>query len=414
MTERPGGPPETGPTSRQSARNFSLNKPFFLSPAPKGRRITAGFSYIQRITKSATIDMWFPDALQTELDAVMATGKTPGPEHFPAEWAAVRQFEFLQEAGNIKIYDLDPERLMRSLRDLTRNMRGGGYRVTVATIGSYSTDTKTDELAILDQRLQDRISRLLSMLFLEEQSEKMNAMLADALRTESWDYQMALPHVGVTLGAKDLFYPQTSNAATSSVKGEQSFIPAAPHRIRVVNADQWVEDNGVVDHQTERPYLRVTGNPQEAQYCVKNGVYQFSQKSAWKDVRISYRYANGKGGIPAADRKHRLARSFFDILGVLPQNHIVHETAVGLQLPQSINANQWTYIPPDGEKVFDLMRLLDNLFEPFNGTSLSKLHGREDATDEIKTTTNHMQGYGDRLRPEFDDFYQRLAQFTLH
>ena len=134
--------------------------------------------------------------------------KAPGPgSDFPAQWAAVRQFELLQEAGNISIYDLDPEHLMRTMRDLTSHMHGGGYRVTIATIGSYGAPNMGDELAILDRCLQTRISTLINMLYLEEQSEHLNAALAENLRLEKWDYQNALPHIGVTLGARDLFRP---------------------------------------------------------------------------------------------------------------------------------------------------------------------------------------------------------------
>ena len=86
----------------------------------------------------------------------------------------MRQFELLQEAGNYKIYDLDPTRLMRTLNDLTKSMRGGGYRLTVATIGSYVAPEDNDELEILDKRLQERISSFINMLYLEEQSVKLN------------------------------------------------------------------------------------------------------------------------------------------------------------------------------------------------------------------------------------------------
>lgn len=277
------------------------SKPLFISPKPAGRRITAGFSYLQRIGKAASIDVWFPAELRKELDTLLAKGARPGDEHFPAEWAAVRQFELLQEAGNYKIYDLDPTYLTRTLTDLTRNMRGGGYRVTVVTIGSYDESGASDELAILDRTLQDRISHLINMLYLEEQSEQINATLDKKLLEGTWDYQNALPHVGVTLGAGDLFR--------------------------------------------------------------------------------------------RSDRKQELARQFFEILGYLPQNHIVHDTAVGLQLPELIGEHQWIYIARDGEKFFHFSALMGDLFGAPAG---------------------HMRGYGDRLTPDADRFYRNLAQFTMH
>jgi len=392
-------------------------KAMFASPAPAGRRITAGFTWLQRIGKSASFDVWFPDAVHGMVDKILAQGKTPGPENFPAEWAAVRQFELLQEAGNYKIYDLNPEHLMRTLRDITRNMKGGGYRVTVATIGSYAEAELRDELEILDRHLQRRISTFINMLYLEEQSGKINAALKEALRAERWDYQTALPHVGATLGARDLFRPQLAATATMMVKNEAGLIPDDPHRITVDHAEPWVADLGVKYAASEKSLDRVAANPMRGQYAVAAGVYIFAPGDAWKEVLISYRYGvnaerRSATKLSETDRKHRLARHFFGILGLLPQKHVLHDTAVGLQLPESINENQWIYIAPDGQKVGDFIRLMDDLFAPFNKLSLSEIHGRSDARSEIKGTVGHMGGYGDRLRPDADRFYRDLAHYT--
>jgi hypothetical protein len=310
-------------------REFSINKPMFVSPPPAGRQITAGFSYMQRIGKSASVDVWFPDAIHKMAQEILDLGQIPGAEFFPAEWAAVRQFELLQEAGNYKIYDLDPTNLTRTLTDLTRSMRGGGYRVTVATLGYYDDGARRDELEILDRRLQKRIAHLINMLYLEEQSDAINAALDKKLTAGNWDYQKELPHIGVTLGARDLFKP---------IK---------------------------------------TGAP-----------------------------------LVGAARNHKLARQFFDILGLLPQSHILHDTAIGLQLPEAINEQEWIYIARDGEKVGNFVRLLDDLFAPFNKWSLAGLNEREGAGPEIKPMVGHMQGYGDRLRPEAENFYRQLAGLT--
>ena len=396
-----------------TAKSLQTN-PMFASPAPAGRRITAGFSWMQRIGKSAAVDVWFPDCIKRGVEEIIASGKTPGPDSFPAEWAAVRQFELLQEAGNYKIYDLDATHLMRSLRDITRNMKGGGYRVTVATIGSYAENGLSDELEILDRRLQQRISSLINMLYLEEQSGHMNAAMAATLHDEKWDYQTALPHVGVTLGARDLFRPQPAVAQTLTAKNEPCLIPSPSHTIAVDHAASWVSDLGVTDAATEKKLACVTANPQSGQYAVQNGVYHFAAADAWREVFISYRYGTGGASLSGSDRRHRLARHFFKILSLLPQKHIVHDTAIGLQLPESINENEWIYVAPDGEKVGDFVRLLDNLFAPFNKISLSELDGRADAKSEIKSTVGHMQGYGDRLRPDSDQFYRSLAAFTVN
>lgn len=313
-----------------SQRPFAINKPLFVSPQPAGRKITAGFSWLQRIGRGASMDVWFPDIFREELDKALSVGGKPGPEHFPAQWAAVRQFELLQEAGNYKIYDMDATYLTRTLVDLVRNMRAGGYRVTVATIGSYVQDNGGDELEILDRRLQDRISRLTHMLYLEEQSEGINAAVDKVLAEERWDYQTALPHIGVTLGARDLFAGRTAQAAQS-----------------------------------------------------------------------------------AAGRKHKLAGQFFDILSLLPQKHIVHDTAIGLQLPESIAENEWIYLAESDQTLRAFNALLGDLFSPFDKVKLSGLHERATASSEIKPSVQHMRGYGDRLTPESERFHRDAARYAL-
>jgi hypothetical protein len=85
------------------------------------------------------------------------------------------------------------------------------------------------------------------------------------------------------------------------------------------------------------------------------------------------------GGFPKPTASIALARHFFEILSCCRRKHIVHDTAIGLQLPESNNENQWIYVARDGEKVGDFVRLMDNLFAPFNKISLSELHGRADA-----------------------------------
>jgi hypothetical protein len=306
---------------------FSINKPFFVAPPGAGRRITAGFFWIQRIGKAAAMDVWFPDMLRRELELVVASGGKIGPEYFPAQWAAVRQFELLQEAGNYKIYDMDATYLSRTLVDLARNMRAGGYRVTVATIGSYDEDSPGDDLEILDRRLQDRISHLTHMLYLEEQSREINDATDRALAEERWNYQTALPHVALTLGARDLFRGRDSTAA---------------------------------------------------------------------------------------GRKHALAAQFFGILGRLSQKHIVHDTAVGLQLPESVAEQEWIYLAAGEDTLRAFNGLLGDLFSPFDRMSLGRLDGRADARDEIKSSVQHMRGYGDRLTDEADRFHREAASYARH
>ena len=296
---------------------------FFDSPKPAGRVITAGFTYLQRIGKAASYEVWFPDALKQKLNAHLIAGQTVGAQQFPAQWAAVRQFELLQESGNHKIYDLDPSNLKRATLDLSRSMRAGGYRVTVATLGCYAETSTGDELEILDQHLQERIAQMIHMLYLDTQSDAVNTKIDEKLAAALWDYRVELPHVGMVLGASDLFTPEK-----------------------------------------------------------------------------------------AKSRAHKQARQFFDILTQLPQNHILHDTAIGLQLPELSGENQWNYIASPEETLGAFNRVLNDVFDKFNHISLGRLHERADATDEIKASTLHLRGYGDHLN-DHSHFY-RGASLALN
>ena len=283
-------------------RATGFGRQFFSSPLPAGRKITAGFTYLQRISKAATVDVWFPDALKRTLEARIAAGQKVGAEQFPAQWAAVRQFELLQESGNHKIYDLDPSNMKRAALDLSRSMRAGGYRVTVATLGTYQETSTGDELEILDTRLQSRIAQMISMLYLDTQSEDANAKIDAKLTSARWDYREQLPHVGCVLGSDDLFRPEKTKS-----------------------------------------------------------------------------------------RAHRQARQFFDILNVLPQNHIVHDTVIGLQLPELNGVHQWNYIASPDETLAAFNRVLGDLFD---------------------NSVFHLRGYGDRLTENHESFY-RSASLAL-
>jgi len=405
--------PKNSPRFQAAAREHGTNKPLFVSPPAAGRKITAGFSFLQRIGKSASIDVWFPEQLQEELNRLVDAGTLLGPDHFPAEWAAVRQFELLQDAGNYKIYDMHADYITRSLKELTRSMRGGGYRVTVATIGSYTDEKAKDDLEILDRRLQKRISHLIHMLYLEEQSESINKAMDAALAAESWDYQDALPHVGVTLGARDLFRPID---ATVRQTKQNIIIPPAPHIVPTSRLEGWVHDLGIVDADYAQPFMHVARKPEAGEYRIQNGVYHFAKADAGRDVTLTYMHnASGQGQprkLSQSERKHQLAKQFFDILDLLPQKNIVHDTAVGLQLPESINENEWIYVTQSDETFACFNRLLTDLFSPFDDMSMSALDGREDAKSEVKSMAQHLRGHGDRLTPDADQFYRNLAHYS--
>lgn len=326
---------------------FSNPRAFFDSPEPAGRKITAGFTYIQRISKPASYDVWFPDRVRRNIAAKIAQGIASSTQDFPAHWGAVRQFELLQEAGNHKIYDLDPAELRRAFRDLARGMRAGGYRVTVAMLGTYRETSSGDELEIIDSRLQKSLAQMIHMLYLDEVSADANAATAFDLAQGKWDYRDALPHVGMVLGAQDLFQRGAA---------------------------------------TEQP----------------------DQHSDEKKKGKGTQGSGGGGGI-MPHRKHRNARSFFDVLGLLPQKHIVHDTVIGLQLPELTGENHWNYIAESDETLGAFIRSLNDLFDPFNHISLGRLNERDGAGTEVKSSTFHMRSYGHPVHDADLSFYRHAA-----
>ena len=183
-----------------------------------------------------------------------------------------------------------------------------------------------------------------------------------ALHEEKWDYQSALPHIGVTLGARDLFRP-SHGTRTVTAKNECCLVPAAPCEVTVTNAAHWLDDLGATDAVTSKKLSRVKANPLPGQYIVEAGTYRFNAADAWKEVLISYRYGVG-APLSGADRRHRLAQHFFKIpRHVLPQNHIVHDTAIGIAAARNPSMrNEWIYVTQEGERMGDFVQLMDNLF----------------------------------------------------
>ena len=109
------------------------------------------------------------------------------------------------------------------------------------------------------------------------------------------------------------------------------------------------------------------------------------------------------------------AASFRGISSVslLPQKHIVHDTAIGLQLPESMARRNGFISPKARHYVPRFQRLLGDLFTPFDTCEPVELHERPDAGCGNKTSTHHMRGYGDRLTPEADKFCREAARYTL-
>ncbi len=381
---------------------------FFSKPYPANRVITAGFTYLQRIGRAANYDIWFPEALRKQLDAMVTGGSSISHEQFGAEWAAVRQFELLQESGNDSICDLDPTNLKRTTLDHANWMRGGGYRVTVATLGRYAQDAVPDELAILDRRLQDAITQMIQMLYLEEESEKANIITATQIAEGRWDYRHALPHIGVVLGAGDLFQPNGARVRRQEVT---LTVPANSHYLDL-SALGWVSDLHVVDSATLAPLRRVVSSPACGEYTVDKGIYGFHSSDAGRDRTIVFlgHHAGGEEKVRrSSSRRHRLAKRFFDIISLLPNEHLSHETAIGLKLPEFGAKEEWIYLAQSDHTLTQFNQLMTHLFAPFDQVNMGGLHERDNNGPEIKAKSQHMRAYGERLTPEADNFLRQAA-----
>ena len=204
----------TKPFRAASTAAFLAKSPrFFASPAVAGRKIVCGLSYLQRIGKTGKVDVWFPSTLQQQVASRISAGDETVLDEFQVEWAAVREFELLRDAGNLAIYDLKVENLNRSFEEVQK-MRAGGYRVTVITLGRYIEPGTYDELRLLDKRLQDEITRLIHMLYMEEESARATSTYTAALHQECWNSTDTLPHILQALGEMRLFKPHKQSADT--------------------------------------------------------------------------------------------------------------------------------------------------------------------------------------------------------
>ena len=208
-----------------------LSKPqhFFASPDAAGRKIVCGFTYMKRIGKASSTDLWFPDAIRESVAARILAGDASVLDEFRVEWAAVRQFELLQESGNLAIEDLKVDDFKRAFQNLMK-MRAGGYRVTVITLGRYVEPSAYDELRILDRRLQDEITRLIHMLYLDEQSAAMTCDRRQQLRAEQWRCTDALPHVAMALGEHALFGKSDQQSKRTMTEGFFRLLELLPQR----------------------------------------------------------------------------------------------------------------------------------------------------------------------------------------
>lgn len=200
--------------SAASATALGQPSVWFDSPCPVGRKIVCSFSYIQRIGKGAVTEVWFPAGLSQAVAERIVAGDASALDGFHVEWAAVRQFELMQESDNYYIYDLRVTDFKRAYDDIMK-MRARGYRLAVVTMGRYVDPSFEDELRLLDERLQEEISQCVRMLYLGEQSAQETRRHASALRQGVWDVVQALPHVAMTMGAQRLFSKEGRSSFTA-------------------------------------------------------------------------------------------------------------------------------------------------------------------------------------------------------
>ncbi len=77
-----------------------------------------------------------------------------------------------------------------------------------------------------------------------------------------------------------------------------------------------------------------------------------------------------------------------------------------------ISEQEWIYVTASDETMSCFNTLLKDLFSPFDGINMAALDGRADTPSEVKASTQHLRGHGDRLTPEADQFYRNLAQYA--
>ncbi len=100
------------------------------------------------------------------------------------------------------------------------------------------------------------------------------------------------------LAFANLFYgvtPSVGQLATSFA--EAAAVPAAaPYAVTVLNAANFVDDEGVIYAATGLPLTKVASAPSAGQYSVSSGVLTFNAADSGKAILISYTYtASGSG-----------------------------------------------------------------------------------------------------------------------
>ena len=186
---------------KDTFQSFFTQKPsrFFNSPSASGRQITCSFSYLQRLGRGATVDVWFPSKTHESIAKRIAEQDATVFEELGVEWAAIREFSLIQESDYEE--DFDAEKLKKAVKDLTKWRGQDGYRITVIMLGKYIEPLQYDELRIHDERLQQEITGLIHMLYKEKESEQYSEKCREALKDEKWNCSQVLPHVVMNLGS---------------------------------------------------------------------------------------------------------------------------------------------------------------------------------------------------------------------
>jgi hypothetical protein len=185
---------------------------FFQSPAASGRQIICSFCYIQRIGKRGIIDVWFPSDLHKKIVERLAANDATVLKELGVEWAAIREFSLIKESEFEE--DFDAERIKKALRDTIKWRGQDGYRVTVVMLGHYTKHGAYDELKIHDERIQEEITKLIHILYLDKESEQASQLTNTAIQADDWKCAEALPHIVMTLGSMGM----TGRGAAQSKK----------------------------------------------------------------------------------------------------------------------------------------------------------------------------------------------------
>ncbi len=216
--------------ARQKLQEFLTAEPsrFFRSPPPSGRRILCSFSYLQRLGRGGALDVWFPSEFHAQIAKRLRDNDPTVLQELGVEWAAIREFALVQEADYEE--DFKVEGILKAVKDLIKFRGQEGYRITVVMLGNYARPQDEDELRIHDERLQQEITNLIHMLYLEKESGQFSQACQNAVADERWSCTHILPHIVMNLGSMNITGrgPSSSKRSASIVKKILSLVDQLP------------------------------------------------------------------------------------------------------------------------------------------------------------------------------------------